>query len=204
MDFSQLSTNYYLLIQNLPDFRRLFFPGLIRHHRREGTFEDMRFLRQFDPGTATAVAGLIREGPEMFETINADEGDMETALFVPGKAFADDFVFPDMKRLQRGNLVPVGDFPDLMKFGEVTDMDRFTGFILGHGHFLGIGGHPAQLGGLGVETGGEQPEVVVLEVETAAAFMDAALAEDEGLLTLTKSFTNEGPFLESDGRSRRV
>ena len=101
--------------------------------------------------------------------------------------------------MQAGNFQDADDVMNLVnahsfgKVGQTNDARRRPVLLdlLQERDRLGLDGFMLLVG-----IGGEKPETIMLELELAAGFGDAPLADDQGLLPAGQHVTNDGPFLE--------
>ena len=156
-----------------------------------------------DPGFAAGVVGEHGEFEFHGEAMDADEDGVDGLFAAPLETVGEDFFAPDVLASEGADLIEVVEGAVFDDLGPIFDAEGCgRGEELGDLIEAGLGGGNDGFALL-MEEGWEEDEFVVLHFEAAAAFMDAAFAQDEDLFAARESVDDDGPFFEGWCHGRR-
>lgn len=150
---------------------------------------------QFDPAFAAGVGGVVGDCFGVLQVVRADGQEIQRLVW---------FVVPAQVELGGGPAVEVVEGIEGFACGDLPDVGGFAKAANGElGGFRGAGFNlvaPLRLDAVGllVEPSGEEGEAGRGKAEAAGAvgLFDAALAEEDGLVTGEEAVDDEGPFFE--------
>lgn len=161
-------------------------------------------MRDFDPGFAAAVGRHHGQFHRHGETMDTDGDGVDPFIVTPVETFRQKFIAPDVltgEALDRIKIFEVVMFHGLGPKFQPEDRRRrevWRDFVVA----ILRGGNDRFA--LLVKKRGEEEKFGMFEAKPAAAFVNAAFAENKNLFSAAKGINHHGPFFESCGHRRKL